>query len=311
MKSIIKALVPAWAKQKYAAAQVQRRSAQRRNARDLAARLTQQQIGDMLSGLGIGAGDTIMVQSAIGQFNNVEGGPAAVLSALLNQIGESGTLITPSFPHWSTAIGSNAIFDVVETRSDMGVLTEMVRVLPQAHRSLHPTHPVVAVGPRAIEITAGHHKQPVAFGLDTPFFRLAKGGGKIVMIGVDLNSLTAFHVYEDLVMPISWCKVYEDNPRTFEIVDRDRRTIRYEGYFHALESARLRDVERMRSAFERHAGLRRTQTDFSLIDVMDAGGVVVACLLELLDGRSAYGSVELQPNEVLAIRRALDVMKAT
>jgi aminoglycoside 3-N-acetyltransferase len=205
---------------------------------------------------------------------------------------------------------TNATFNVLETRSDMGVFTELVRSMPNACRSLHPTHPIVAIGPMAPQLTRGHHEHAYALGMGTPFFKMVEAGGKILMIGVDLNSLTAFHIYEDLIVPISWWDVYEDIPRTFNLIDRDYKQLVYKGYFHSLEGARAREVEHMRPAFEKHAGLRRIRTDFSHLDVMDLRGVVNACLRELLAGCSAYGPVQLTPDEQDRASRALELLSS-
>ena len=309
MKATLRSLVPSWAKRKYAEILRHRDSARRRSARDAAAALSAAKLDALLADLGVGAGDLVMVHSALGQFNNVEGGARAVLDVILARLGPEGTLVTPSFPHWLTVIRSNAAFNVQETRSDMGVLTELARLTPGAERSLHPTHPIVAIGAMARQLTERHHENAFAFSESSPFFRIAKADGKVLMIGVDLNSLTSFHIYEDLILPIAWHSIYDDMPRKFQLIDRDRNEIEYEGYFHSIHGARSRDVERMRLAFERHAALRRLRTDYSHIDVMTMRGVVVGCLKELLAGRSAYGAVQLAADEVDRVRRALALIE--
>lgn len=90
MSALLRALAPSWVKQKYAEVIRHRHIAKRREARARASTLTKTQLDTMLSG--ISAGDLVMVHSALGQFNNVEGGPRGVLETILGRISDTGTL---------------------------------------------------------------------------------------------------------------------------------------------------------------------------------------------------------------------------
>ena len=307
---LARALIPEWAKRKYAEIAARRASNNRRRERDRATVITKSRLLSMLEELGLQTGDAVMVHSAVGQFNNVESGADGILEAIVARIGDGGTLLVPTFPHWLTAIRANAAFDARETPSAMGVLTERVRRMPQAHRSLHPTHPIGAIGPLAAELTAGHHELPFAFGEGTPFFRHAQRNGKILLVGVDLNSLSSFHIYEDMIVPTGWLPVYETAPRTFGMVDRGGNSFEYTGYFHSLESASLRDVERLRPVFEEQAGMKTIRTDYSKISILDSRAMVLCCLRELLSGRSAYGPVALSSDDAVRVQQAMKVMAA-
>ena len=243
------------------------------------------------------SGQLLMVHSALGQFNNVEGGPSSILKSLLDAIGPQGTLIVPTFPHWGTVMKTMSPFDVNNTTSAMGVLSELVRRDARACRSMHPTHPVAAIGPRAEDIIVGHETEPYAFGLNSPFWRHAEAGGKILMLGVDLNSLTSFHIYEDLIAPTPWLPVYETAPRTFPMISMDGSNFTYTGYFHDASIAARRDVERMRPTFEAVGALHWIKTDFSHIGLLDSRAVVTTCLTELLAGYSAYGPITVPEAE--------------
>src|SRR5206468_365221 len=64
--------------------------------------------------------------------------------------------------------------------------------------SLHPTHSVAAVGPRASWLVDGHHLDTRAFGRYSPFGRLIEADGFILGLGIDLGPVTFYHVLEDL-----------------------------------------------------------------------------------------------------------------
>lgn len=298
-------LVPTIIKRWYAGYVTSKRVRARRRHRANADLLSKAQFRSLLTDANIQAGNLLLVHSALGEFNPVEGGPSGVLECLLDVIGTSGTLIVPTFPHWLTTIEQNLPFDVRHSHSSTGVLTELVRALPEAKRSLHPTHPVCAVGPLAEELIEGHQNSRYAFGEGTPFYRHAQWGGKILMVGVDLNSQTSFHIYEDMVLPIDWLAVYEEEPREFTLIDSTGNPATYSGFFHQHETAIIRDVERLREAYQHHAELKRIETDYSFIDTMQAKGVVLACLDELSNGYTGYGQVTLTAENRVQIEHAM------
>ena len=50
-----------------------------------------------LAGLGVSHGATVVVHSSLSAFGAVHGGAQAIVDALLHAIGESGTLVVPTF----------------------------------------------------------------------------------------------------------------------------------------------------------------------------------------------------------------------
>jgi aminoglycoside 3-N-acetyltransferase len=159
--------------------------------------VTQDDIVAGLRALGLGPGDMVQVHSSLSSFGYVEGGADAVVDAFLEVIGTEGTLMVPTFNHQSREAfdDEHEIFDLRTTRSINGAITEAVRLRPQARRSLHPTHPYAAIGPKAEWLTS-EHLNVRTFGMRSPLGKLVSGGGKICMLGVGVNSCTAAHVAE-------------------------------------------------------------------------------------------------------------------
>jgi aminoglycoside 3-N-acetyltransferase len=65
----------------------------------------------------------------------------AVVMALRKAVGVNGTLGAPTF--WTVdpnAAGDDSLFDAVQGKSQLGIISERIRQLPGAMRSLHPTH---------------------------------------------------------------------------------------------------------------------------------------------------------------------------
>lgn len=153
------------------------------------AALNKQTLTGLFESLGIGSGDYVVVHSALRSLGSVEGGADAVIDALLACIGPRGLLVMPTFTYYDDP------YDPAATPSRTGALTEALRKRPDAVRSLHPTHSVVAIGQAAAAICDGHHRVP-GLGPDSPLDRAAKEGGTVLLLGVKHDSNSTVHVGE-------------------------------------------------------------------------------------------------------------------
>jgi len=150
---------------------------------------------DIVRGLremGIREGDLIQVHSSLSALGYVEGGEEAVVDALLETVGTEGTVMVPTFNH-----GAEKVFDLAESPSRNGAVTEAFRKRPEAYRSLHPTHPLAAIGPLA-ELLTNEHLHLLTFDLRSPLGKLASMGGYVLLLGVGMNVNTMAHVGETL-----------------------------------------------------------------------------------------------------------------
>lgn len=145
--------------------------------------------------LGVREGDILMVHSALSSVGRVEGGADTVIDALIEAVGPGGTIAMPTL--YLPAIIGTDIFDVNESPSQMGTITEVFRKRPGVVRSVHPTHPTAAYGVRAQDLIRDHILAPTACGEGTPFGRLAQWGGKVLLMGVDQDRNTLLHTAED------------------------------------------------------------------------------------------------------------------
>lgn len=118
--------------------------------------------------LGVREGDVLLVHSTLGSFRRSRppGGDA-------DGAGHVGR--------------ANPIFDVRTTRSNVGIIPETFRGRADVVRSLHPTHSVCAAGARAAELIDGHLEDTTPCGPRSPFARLPRIGGGILMLGCSLS----------------------------------------------------------------------------------------------------------------------------
>ncbi len=154
--------------------------------------VTQQDIVDGLRQIGLQQGDLVQAHSSLSAFGYVEGGADTVLDALLETVGPEGTVMMPTFNH-----GSAKVFDIKTSPSTNGAVTEALRKRPQARRSMHPTHPYGAIGYLADQLVEGH-LEAGTYDRDCPLGKLAIWGGHVLLLGVGMNSNTAFHMGETM-----------------------------------------------------------------------------------------------------------------
>lgn len=211
-------------------------------------------VGD-LQKAGLTSGDTVLVHSAMSKIGYLENGPGTLIEALLEVIGQNGNLLMPTSPNASFQIEyakQNPVFDVLNSPSKLGSITEYFRKLPGVIRSAHPTEPVAALGPDAQWLTEGHFNEPTPYTKDSPFARIYNKNGKILYLGVSLdNAGTNLHTLEDAVdfkYP-----VYADEWFEFTIVDVQGKSHQTKTRVHNPEFSKKRRCNELLPLFEAHA----------------------------------------------------------
>jgi aminoglycoside N3'-acetyltransferase len=184
-----------------------------------------------LAAAGFPDGAVVFVHSSLSKLGFVQGGAETVLGALeAVVVGRGGTIAMPAFTMTGTmheTLKSCQPFDVRTTPSGMGKITEALRRNPDSRRSIHPTHSVAALGPRADWLVADHHRSPFAFDADSPLGRVLEADGYIMGLGTDLGPVTFYHVLEDLRGEDFPFAVYTpDSPLAVEVTDWDGQPVR-------------------------------------------------------------------------------------
>ena len=179
--------------------------------------------------LGIKEGDVVLMHSSFKSLGEFDGGAKAFYQAFLEVLGEAGTLIVPSLSY-ETVTRENPEFDKDTTPSCVGYLSEYFRTqVDGVIRSLHPTHSCCVKGKYAKEITEGHEKDVTPVGENSPFTKLPKYNGKILMLGCGTRCNTLMHGIEETAEP-PYCLNRE---KTVNYIIRDgKKTIEQEAYRH-------------------------------------------------------------------------------
>jgi len=152
--------------------------------------------------LGINTRSILLVHSSLKSLGYVEGGAPTVIDALSEVVGKEGTVVVPTFTWCFVPEKANpdfsrqGPFDLRKTPSTTGLITETLRCQKEAQRSFHPIHSVTAIGAQAEDIAKDHPKT-TDFGPGSPFDRIVRGGGYILLAGVGHHVNSTIHYVED------------------------------------------------------------------------------------------------------------------
>lgn len=161
--------------------------------------------------VGAEAGQTIEVHTSLSSMGYVCGGAQVVIEALLETVGENGTILMPTQSwknldptagvHWEEPeqwwqiIRDNwpAYDKAITPTNTMGAVAEMFRRWPGTVRSDHPARSVAAWGRYAEYLTRNHDLSNI-FGEGSPFGKLYDLDGYVMLIGVGYDKNTSIHL---------------------------------------------------------------------------------------------------------------------
>ena len=197
-----------------------------------------------LRSLGIAAGDAILMQSSFQNLNGFNGEAVDVINCILDIIGPDGHLVMVSMPYGGAALDyfrEQKPFDVRRTPSQMGLISELFRRRKGVLRSGNPMHPVLAWGPRAEWLVAGHDTLSHSCGVDSPFEKLLELDTKALLFDVGLDVLTFTHYLEHVFQDTAPVRVYADEPVDADIIDETGRHRGVSVYPFAPAAMKLRN----------------------------------------------------------------------
>ncbi|QDZ11740.1 aminoglycoside 3-N-acetyltransferase [Devosia ginsengisoli] len=167
---------------------------------------TRAALTEHLSALGLVPGDAVLVHAGLRSVGPILGGPDALIDALRDVVGPDGTIL--GYCDWQMdELGRDDPvlrqhvpgFDPVRSRSirDNGAFPELLRTTPGARRSGSPGASCAALGGRA-EWFVTDHALDYGYGPQSPFGKLVASGGKTLLIGAPLDTMTLLHHAEHL-----------------------------------------------------------------------------------------------------------------
>ncbi len=146
-----------------------------------------------LRSLGLVSGDAVLVHAALRKVGPVTDGVNTILLALRDAVGPDGTIL--AYTDWDS-VGP---FDPLTSPaiSENGWFPEMLRTTSGALRSASPGASMAAIGARA-EWLLADHALDYGYGPHSPLGKLVAAGGKTLMLGAPLDTMTLLHHAEHL-----------------------------------------------------------------------------------------------------------------
>ena len=174
---------------------------------------TVESLRDDFEALGIEKGMVLLVHSSLSALGWVCGGAVAVIIALQEVLGETGTLVMPTHSTdlsdpsqwenppvpeswWQTIRETMPAYDpdLTPTRS-MGKIAETFRKQKDVLRSAHPQSSFSARGPQASYVV-NNHALAYGMGENSPLARIYDLQGYVLLLGVEHSSNTSIHLAE-------------------------------------------------------------------------------------------------------------------
>lgn len=137
-------------------------------------------------------GEDVLIHASMKAIGPIEGGPVGLRDVILDILGAEGTLIMLSSTRQEFV--ETGIFNVRESKSDVGALGESVRLHPDALRSRNPMVSFVAIGKRQKDYTKEYD---LLLDYQSPMIKLRDNGGKILLYGIGYAKCTMYHLSEE------------------------------------------------------------------------------------------------------------------
>lgn len=271
-------------------------------------KVSKEEVQNVVDKLEISSCD-IMLHTSMVNIGTIEGGKEWIYDCLIRKIDISEhTLLTVALAFAGrnkNYLESNPIFDVRTAPIAMGSINRYIASQPGALRSVHPTHSVVALGKEAIYYVQDHELDDTPFGKHSPFYKLLKNRGKIVLFGATFGNITMTHAIEDLVANDFPLPVYEKKRFKVHCIDREGKDVWVTTPCHNVFSGFNRYMPRFKDKMIEEGVAKVYPIGEASVIVIEAYKLAVFYFNQLLNGKSAYGDIKLTESQINNIKRAL------
>ncbi|MEO9533112.1 MAG: AAC(3) family N-acetyltransferase [Crocinitomicaceae bacterium] len=244
--------------------------------------ISKDQMLQNLKEIGIQKGDVLLVHSSLSRIGFLENGASTFIEALIEAVGPDGTLLMPTSPnnvYQLNYIRNTPFFDVLNSPSKTGKITEVFRTWPGSKRSLHPTEPVSALGKNADYFIKDHFNQLTPYNEKSPFYKVSEQKGKILYVGVTLAMAgTNLHTLEDAVefkYPVYYPETFE-----FEVLDESGKRLKVKTKVHDPEWSKKRKCDDLIPLFESKGVLEKVKIGEAETLLVDAAGFLSVMIEE-------------------------------
>ena len=232
---------------------------------------------------GVSQGDVVFLHSdalvtAELHGNDINQNVDTLFGGITDLLGLEGTLVLPTFTYSAT---KGEVYNVQQTQSDVGLLTEFFRKRPAVRRSLNPIFSVAACGSKADSFSRSSAND--CFGHDSCFGLIYKYNSWIFTLGCSFDRITFIH-YLDQIACVDH-RYFKTFPATI-INDRDIQTfdVRY----------LVRDIDRKTKA--KMENLKNRLSEDGKIQTAEMGRALLTGVKAQDFYNTAFEMIRNQPN---------------
>lgn len=163
-------------------------------------KFTASDLTHVMKSMGMEQGSVVFIHSSMTEFYNYIGTAKELIDKIIEEIGEHGTLLMPAYPKVFENFDDEVDFDVLQSPSGAGYLTEIFRKYPGVKRSINLQHSVCAYGKLADYFTKEHHLSLTAWDEFSPYYRMSQLDNTLVFsLGLPKMLGTMIHCVESIL----------------------------------------------------------------------------------------------------------------
>lgn len=154
--------------------------------------------------MGMKNGSVVFIHSSMTEFYNYKGDVIELIEKIIEEIGESGTILMPAYPRDKSKrlkgdFVGDVSFDVMNTPSGAGYLSEVFRTYPGVKRSINLQHSVCAYGNLADHFTSEHNLSTTAWDEKSPYYKMSQMDTLVFSLGLSYFLGTMIHCTESIL----------------------------------------------------------------------------------------------------------------
>jgi aminoglycoside 3-N-acetyltransferase len=241
----------------------------------------------------------VFLHSSISSIGHVNCSTKFITDFLLKKVDISkNTLLATAMPfngmRTRDYLRNNPVFDVRNAPIETGAINRALASQPAAERSLHPTHSVIAIGPKSYYYVSDHHLDIIPFGIHSPYYKLIENNAKILLIGAELKHFTFVHVIEDVLGEFYPVNPYLKKVFPVKAINVSGENIVVWTRCHNPLKRIGHDTYNFLPYYKKYNAIETHIIGASAISVLDVKKCMYAEYMALLDGISAYGKFHLK-----------------
>lgn len=164
--------------------------------------------------------------------------PLDILNSFLETIGPSGTIL---FPNFDINLSDKMTFDLQNSNSKMGILTEIARNHKDSYRTKHPLLSLSVIGKKKKLFYSCDDYTGIGKG--SPFDILYKNNGKIAILNLRENDSMSFYHFVEQMHDVDYRHVIDFKVSYTDNKDNEIKDYGY--YARKRDEGVVTDVEKM------------------------------------------------------------------